>query len=47
VQSPSTGFANGFIESYQWRIEDKTYSTDGDVSEDKNSPSITHEFSSF
>lgn len=47
VEEPSTGFANGFIESYQWSIEDKTYNTAGDMNEGLNSPSITHQFTNF
>jgi hypothetical protein len=31
IKNPSTGFANGFIENYQWIIEDKTYSQQAEL----------------
>lgn len=47
VENASTWFANGFIESYTWTIEDKTYTVNGDLSDPSTSPEIEHEFSSF
>lgn len=46
VDKANTGFANGFIESYDWEIEEKTYSTTS--SDDENiSQNITHIFKNF
>lgn len=47
VENASTSFSNGFIEKYEWRIEEKTYSILGDISENNSSPSIEHEFKNF
>jgi len=47
VKNASTGFSNGFIESYEWSIEEKTYTINGDFNTPDISPDIEHVFSSF
>jgi len=47
IENPSTWFTNGFIESYDWEIEDKTYALDGELNENTNSKKFTHTFESF
>jgi PKD repeat protein len=47
VDNPSTGFANGFIESYQWKIEDKTYGKTAELWNTEIAPSIEHEFEKY
>lgn len=47
VSNPSTDFTSGFIESYDWTIEDKTYNEPGTFEDTKTSPSIQHIFKNF
>ncbi len=47
VIDAATAFGNGFIESYQWRIEDKTYSVWPKSSGSNSSEVIQHTFSRF
>lgn len=46
IQDPTTSFANGFIERYEWLIEDKTYTTWGNFAE-TTSPAIEHIFRNY
>lgn len=47
VTEASTGFGSGFIESYQWEIEDKTYNIGPEDIASKNSSILQHTFQSF
>jgi len=47
VQSPTTWFANGFIESFEWTIEDKTYVSEAEIWNTDASPIVPHEFKNF
>ncbi len=47
VSNLTTGFANGFIENYEWKMEDKSYSQKGNSSQEEGQDSITHTFKNF
>jgi len=47
VDTPTTWFANGFIDTFEWRIEDKTYSVSSEIWETESSPPIKHIFESY
>jgi len=47
VQDPTTWFANGFIESFEWMIEDKTYISEAEIWNTESSPTLPHIFKSF
>ncbi len=47
IKNPKTSFWNGFIESYQWKIEDKIYTIQGDNTKTEVSPSVSHTFKNF
>jgi PKD repeat protein len=47
VDKPSTGFANGFIESYQWKIENKTYRKTAELWNTQIVPSVEHLFENY
>lgn len=47
IENPTTGFTNGFIESYVWKIEDKTYSKTADLTNPDLSPKIQHDFENY
>lgn len=47
IDNPSTGFANGFIESYQWKIEDKTYRKLAEIWNNETAPIIEHIFENY
>lgn len=47
VRDPSTGFANGFIDTFEWEIEDKTYRVTAEIWESESSPPVRHSFEKF
>lgn len=48
VENPSTAFSNGFIEKYDWTIENQTYSIPAENTDsDTESPVIFHTFSNY
>ncbi len=47
VADPSTWFANGFIDSFEWTIENKTYSSQAEIWESETSPIIKHVFKNY
>ena len=47
VKNPSTGFANGFIETYKWTIGDKTFSSAGNFGDESVSPSVDYTFANY
>jgi PKD repeat protein len=47
IDNPSTGFANGFIESYSWSIEDKTYTKISELGNNDTAPSVEHTFDNY
>lgn len=47
VKNPKTSFGDGFIESYEWKIEDKTYNVIWSESDIETSKSIEHSFSTL
>ena len=47
VEDPKTDFSNGFIESYEWKINDKTYNIASDGENEETSPKIEHTFDEY
>jgi len=47
VDAPETDFWNGFIEKYQWSIENKTYNSISALWDNTASPEIEHVFTEF
>lgn len=47
VKNPLTNFANGLIESYEWKIEGKSYLVQNNPDLVDVSPSVSHTFSTF
>jgi len=47
VENATAWFANGFIENYEWKIEEKTYNIAWNLNTPDISPNIQHEFETF
>lgn len=47
VENARAGVGDGFIESYEWKIEDKTYTVSTNFSDPTRSPEVEHEFDNF
>ncbi|MCD5375296.1 PKD domain-containing protein [Candidatus Gracilibacteria bacterium] len=47
VDNPATGFANGFIESYEWKIENKTYGKTAELGNTDTAPIVEHQFENY
>jgi len=47
VVDPTTWFANGFIDRFEWSIEDKTYISQAELWENDESPLVEHSFKSY
>lgn len=47
VTGVNTDFADGFIESYVWSIEGRTYNLSGNLENPDESPEVKHAFKDF
>lgn len=47
VIDPTTWFANGFIDRFEWKIEDKTYVSQAELWENQESPLVQHSFKNY
>ncbi|NDK10140.1 PKD domain-containing protein [Candidatus Gracilibacteria bacterium] len=47
VLNPQTSFSNGFIEKYDWKIGDRSYSLTSNLEKSNQAPVLTHVFQNY